>query len=86
MFPFWDHFLPGISTALSVVFYCVFHFSDPPQKVTDISCQVYDWDTSLTCSWNYGVEYIDDEVPMPQSPDINIDADVKVDVSLLIYR
>ena len=31
--------------------------SDPPVNVTNFNCIIYDWDRSMVCTWDLGVEY-----------------------------
>ncbi|XP_025110295.1 uncharacterized protein LOC112573860 isoform X3 [Pomacea canaliculata] len=43
-----------------------------PQKVENITCFVYNWDESLTCQWNLGVQYLDPT--KYENPDVIISA------------
>ncbi|XP_070194176.1 uncharacterized protein [Littorina saxatilis] len=53
-----------------------------PQEVQNIFCEVYDWDSNLTCYWDFGVEYISNDIEDHSSPAIAVNASVYMQSTL----
>lgn len=54
------------------------------QEPINVLCTVYDWDQSLTCSWNYGVLYINNtDINHLESSDIKVQVYVRTENSMV---